>query len=214
MTLLKRFNPLLTASAFLISMLSAGQALAADSAVANYKQLENSFTVKSEKMVVTEFFSYGCPHCASFEPFMAKWEKEHASTVVVERVPVGFQTQWIPLQKLYFAMQEMGVTDTMSSRVFDALHKQHKKLYTDSAVLQWAATEKGLDVEKLTAAYQSFSVARKVAQADKLVASSRLEGVPGLVVNGKYLVNNEAAKSASDLTAILDSVLYKTAVKK
>lgn len=208
----KRLNPLL-ASILLVSVLSVSNVFAASIDVPTYKSLETSFTVKNGKPVVTEFFSYGCPHCAAFEPFMAKWTKDHATTVIVERVPVGFRPQWVPLQKLYYAMLEVGVADTMTNRVFEALHQQRKQLYTDAAVLQWVGTQ-GVDTKKITAAYQSFSVAHKVTQADQLVAASRLEGVPGLVVNGKYLVNNDAAKSPGELTAVLDTVLSKTAEKK
>jgi thiol:disulfide interchange protein DsbA len=210
---IKRLNPLLVGAVLLATMLCAGRAVADSAAVPAYKTLETPFSVKVGKTVVTEFFSYGCPHCAAFEPHMAKWAKDHAASVTVERVPVGFRPQWIPLQKLYFAMAELGVADAMSNRVFDALHQQHKPLYTDEAVLQWASAQ-GLDSRKLTAAYQSFSVAHKVAQADQLVATSHIEGVPGLVVNGKYLVNNEAAKNPEGLTIILDEVLSKASAKK
>ena len=44
-----------------------------------------------KKIEVIEFFSYGCPHCAEFEPVLMDWVKAQPADVAVRRVPVMFQ---------------------------------------------------------------------------------------------------------------------------
>ena len=36
-----------------------------------------------KKIEVIEFFSYGCPHCAEFEPFLMDWVKAQPADVAV-----------------------------------------------------------------------------------------------------------------------------------
>ena len=42
------------------------------------------------KVEVVEFFSYGCPHCYSFEPLLEPWVKKLPPDVAFRRVPAAF----------------------------------------------------------------------------------------------------------------------------
>ena len=41
------------------------------------------------RIVVTEFFSYQCPHCNSFEPVLRRWAEQLPDDVDFERVPTA-----------------------------------------------------------------------------------------------------------------------------
>ena len=43
------------------------------------------------KLEVVDFFWYGCPHCAAFEPELDSWAKRLPDDVVFSRVPVAFR---------------------------------------------------------------------------------------------------------------------------
>ena len=45
-------------------------------------------TGSSNRVVVTEFFSYGCGHCYNFEPLLESFESRLPEGVVVQRTPV------------------------------------------------------------------------------------------------------------------------------
>src|SRR5215510_11291874 len=61
-----------------------------------------------KKIEVIEFFSYGCPHCADFEPVVDGWLKTLPPDVEFRRIPVMFQEKWIALAKVYFTLQALN----------------------------------------------------------------------------------------------------------
>ena len=71
----------------------------------DYRVLERPQPTAAEGRVqVTEFFSYGCPHCFSFMPLMERWSERAGANVEIRRIPVTFgREQWRHLAKAYFA---------------------------------------------------------------------------------------------------------------
>src|SRR5262245_32614090 len=70
-----------------------------------YVRLKNPIPVETGKNIeVIEFFSYGCPHCADFEPILQGWLKTAPPDVQFRRVPVLFQEAWVPLAKIYYTL--------------------------------------------------------------------------------------------------------------
>ena len=44
----------------------------------------------SDKVEVTEVFSYACSHCNTFEPYMQNWKNNKPENVSLNRIPVAF----------------------------------------------------------------------------------------------------------------------------
>ena len=59
------------------------------------------------KVEVVEFFWYSCPHCNAFEPALSQWVKKLPKDVVFRRVPIAFQSSFVPQQRLYYALEAM-----------------------------------------------------------------------------------------------------------
>jgi len=51
--------------------------------------------------------------------------------------------------------------------------------------------------------YNSFTVSAKVAQSRNLAVRYQLSGVPAIVVNGKYLVPGESARTIEVVKALV-----------
>ena len=47
-------------------------------------------TEDASKIEVLEFFSYGCPHCADFNPLLQAWVAKLPGDVVFRKVPITF----------------------------------------------------------------------------------------------------------------------------
>ena len=47
-------------------------------------------TEDANKIEVIEFFSYGCTHCADFNPLLNAWAAKSPGDVVLKKVPVSF----------------------------------------------------------------------------------------------------------------------------
>lgn len=160
------------------------------------------------KVEVIEFFSYMCPHCAHFEPVLAKWVKALPKDVVFRRVPVIFRPQWEAPAKLYYTLEALGELDKLHGAAFDAIHGQGLNLMTDSAVIDWAAS-KGIDRKKFSDVYGSFTVQSKMLRAKQMQAAYNIPGVPALVVAGKYRTPDNFSGGHEGMLQLADGLIAK-----
>ena len=171
-----------------------------------YVPLNVSAPAAGGKMEVLEFFSYGCPHCHDFaEPF-ERWSKKQKD-VVVRRVPVTFgRPQWVVLGRLFYTIQLMKLPQ-LDAAAFTAIHQQGRMLYEDQAVLQWAASQPGVDANKFKEVYFSQEVTNAMKKADAMAASFQIDAVPTIVVGGRYKMLQQRGMSFTDLLANTDAVI-------
>jgi thiol:disulfide interchange protein DsbA len=155
----------------------------------DYRTLEKPLQTDSGKKVeVTEFFWYDCPHCNAFEPALEAWVKKNADKINFKRVPVAFRDSFIPQQKLYYTLEAMGKVDALHAKVFRAIHGERQQLETDSQIAAFVAKQ-GIDPKKFAATYNSFGVQTKVRRATQLQAEYKVDGVPMLAIDGRYLTS-------------------------
>ncbi len=147
------------------------------------------------KVEVIEFFSYACPHCHAFEPTLEGWVKALPPDVVFKRVPVTFLFNAANFQRTYYALESMGLAESMSMKVFNAYHidKQRLDKPDDIAAL---VTKNGGDGAKFLTAFKSFSVATSVNKATKMTADYKVDGVPALAIHGRWMTAPSTAGSA------------------
>lgn len=156
----------------------------------HYLVLEKRATVDAPagKIEVVEFFWYNCPHCNSFEPAFDAWHKRAPKDIVVRRVPIAFRDDFVPQQRLFYALEAMGLVDKLHSKVFAAIHAEKQKLDRAEPIADWVAKQ-GVDKAKFLEQYNSFSVATKATRATQLQNAYKIEGVPALGVAGRFLTD-------------------------
>ncbi|MDO6460887.1 thiol:disulfide interchange protein DsbA/DsbL [Granulosicoccaceae sp. 1_MG-2023] len=183
-----------------LTLLFAGQALAQQ----GYELItppQNTST--GDKVEVLEFFWYGCPHCYELEPMIDAWDKERrADNVEFIRVAPPLNPQWADQGRAYYAAKILGVLDTFHRAMFDAIHKDHKRLNKVEDIAKFAGTL-GLDEDKFLSTMKSFAVEMELKRARQQAIAMRLTGVPGVVVNGKY---RTSASLAGGYPAMLDLI--------
>lgn len=178
-----------------------------------YKRIATQATESKDKIEVLEFFWYGCPHCYTFEPILKNWLKTKSSDIEFVRVPAVFRPEWKVHARTYYALQAMGLEDEYHPVIFDAMHKDKAKLYTEDAMIDFLVS-KGVNKDEFKAAYSAFSVDGQVRKAIKKVKGYAIEGVPAMGVNGKYLVSGKSAGSYEKMLKIVDSLIEKEMLKK
>lgn len=159
------------------------------------------------KIEVVEFFWYSCPHCNAFEPLLDEWIRKLPKDVAFRRVPVAFRDDFVPQQRLYYALEAMGLVDKLHAKVFQAIHGpgsqakaqtggavQSSKLSTAAMIGPWIASQ-GVNEAQFMAHYNSFSVSTKASRAAQLQDAYRIEGVPALGVAGRFLTDGTMAPS-------------------
>ena len=142
----------------------------------------------TNKIEVLEFFSYGCPHCNEFYPLVNGWAAKLPKDVVFKRVATGLgRMPWTNLAKMYYALESTGDLTRLDGQIFHAIHEEHLPLFDEKAISDWVAKH-GVDPAKFKLAFESFGVTTKANQAEDMVESYKIEGVPTLTVDGKYVV--------------------------
>jgi thiol:disulfide interchange protein DsbA len=145
-------------------------------------------TDAGNKVEVTEFFAYYCPHCDRFEPLLAAWIKKQGDNIVVKRVHVASGPGVLPQQKLFYTLEALGLLDQYHVKAFEAMHVQRLRLASDKEVLDWAVTA-GIDRARFADAYNSFGVQAKVRRAERMMAEYRIDSWPTVAVGGRYLTS-------------------------
>lgn len=146
------------------------------------------------KIEVVEFFWYSCPHCNVFEPTFDAWSKRAPKDVVVRRVPIAFRDDFVPQQRLFYALEAMGLLDKLHAKVFAALHVEKQNLSRGDAIADWVAKQ-GVDKTKFLEQYNSFTVSTKATRGTQLQNAYKVEGVPALGVAGRFYTDGTLAKS-------------------
>jgi thiol:disulfide interchange protein DsbA len=141
-----------------------------------------------KKVEVIEFFMYHCPHCNAFEPLLEQWVKKQGDNILFRRVHMPSTGPNDPEAHLHLTLEAMGKAEEMQAKVFKAIHVDHLRLDSDAAIIDWA-TKNGLDRNKFLDAWNSFGVTTKLRRSPQVLNNYKIDGVPTVVVDGKYVTS-------------------------
>lgn len=158
------------------------------------------------KIEVVEFFWYNCPHCNTFDPTLEAWVKRLPADVAMRKVPIAFQDSFVPQQRLYYALEAMGLVEKLHSKVFAAIHVERQKLDKDEAIVAWVGSQ-GVDKVKFTQQFNSFTVVTKAKKATLLQNAYNVEGVPALGVAGRFYTDGSHAKGMERALQVVESLV-------
>lgn len=168
-------------------------------------------TEDAGKIEVIEFFSYGCPHCAEFNPLVVAWAAKLPGDVVFKKVPITFgRAAWANTSRLYYTLDITGDLARLESEVFKAIHVERVNLFDERTLNEWVA-KKGVDAKKFADTFKSFGVNSKVSRADQMAQAFRIQGVPALAIDGKFMVGGQ---SFNEQLAVADKLIVKARSEK
>lgn len=175
------------------------------------------------KVVVTEVFSFGCPACNGFQPFIDKLRAELPQGAVLEFLPASWHPNedWPVLQRAYFTARALGLDNPKShDAVFKAIWGPNGPLATYDPATQRPKAEANLpkleDVAKFygtlgakpdefVATANSFAVKLEMKRADQQILAWGVTSTPTIVVDGKWRADTASAGGAQKL---VDLTLY------
>jgi protein dithiol oxidoreductase (disulfide-forming) len=155
------------------------------------------------KIEVVEFFWYSCPHCNAFEPSLAEWVRKLPKDVVFKRVPVAFRDDFVPQQRLFYALEALNLLGSLHTKVFAAIHAEKQNLSQAPAIIDWV-TKQGVDKDKFVEQFNSFSATTKATRAKQLQTAYQVEGVPAMGVAGRYYTDGSLAKNMGRVLLVVD----------
>jgi thiol:disulfide interchange protein DsbA len=179
-----------------------------------YRELATAQTTDAaDKLEVLEFFWFGCPHCYNFEPVLEPWTKKLPKDVQFRRIPAMFNDEYAAGARAYYALEAIGEEQRVHKALFEAVHTGSRlRVANEAALTEWLAKQ-GVDTKKFAAAYRSFSVEGKLKRAAQLTQAYKIEGVPAMAVNGKYVVITDNIKSFDQMVAVADFLIEQSRKK-
>ena len=164
----------------------------------------------SKKPMVTEFFSFYCPHCNSFEPIIQQLKQQLPANAKLQKNHVSFMggNMGMPMSKAYATMIALKVEDKMVPVMFNRIHNMNKPP-RDEAELRQIFLDEGINAKKFDAAYNGFAVDSMVRRFDKAFKDSGLSGVPAVVVNNRYLIDAQGISSLDEYFELVNFLLKK-----
>ncbi|UHQ20621.1 thiol:disulfide interchange protein DsbA/DsbL [Lysobacter sp. KIS68-7] len=154
---------------------------------------------KPGEVEIVEVFAYTCPHCAHFAPMVEEWKAKLPTNVVLRLTPPGYNPA-DPLERAYFASQEIGTLGLTHLQTFQAIHEAHDlpRNPTDSELTAYYTTL-GVDAAKFQAALDGAKVMQRMQAAKQFSLRIELPGTPTMVVAGRWRV---LGKSYEDMLRI------------
>lgn len=203
--MLKRLSILLC-SVMLASACSANDADSSAQA-ANYTEGDAYITLSSPerysdqgKVEVVEVFSYGCPHCAHFVPYMDKLEASLPEGVVVHYIPANFSRAWEPFARAYYAARELGVAKATHDALFKDKFVNHYPINSLQDLAGFYARH-GVDRDAFLKAAKSDKTTQQMMADTRLIQKWGVDATPTVVVDGKYRSHHiQSFDELADLT--------------
>lgn len=165
-------------------------------------------TADASKVEVVEMFGYPCPHCNTFEPSLEVWEKKAADDVDFKRVPVVFGRSWEPMARAYYTSELMKTLDKTHKATFNAVHVERRRFRSQDDLAEFYGNL-GVDAAKFNKYFNSFAVNAKLKQGDSRVRGYGVEGVPTMVVNGKYRITGHMAGGQAKMLEVVNFLVEK-----
>lgn len=187
---------------------------------AAHAQKDNSFvpidppqaTSSADKIEILEFFQYGCPHCRAMEPLVHTWQQKQSDDVQLQRVPVAFNAGMAPWQRLYYSLEGLNRLD-LQNAVFKTVQTERNPLNTRELAVKWAV-DKGLDKAEFEAMYDSFGVGTKVNRANQLIQAYKIQSVPSVAVNGRYMTSPSLSGGYQQTLDVASQLIEKVRKEK
>lgn len=179
-----------------------------------YVLLQPAIETQDPKRVeVMEFFWYGCPHCFTLEPDLTAWVKTLPKGTYFRRIPAVFNPAWSHLARAYYAAELLGVTEKVHYDIFNAIHLSGQNLNNREALLAFVA-KLGVNRKQFSQTLDSPEVTARVEASKRLGAAAQLQGVPALVIDGKYQTSVSQTGGHEQLFATANELIAKAHASK
>ncbi|MCB1561142.1 MAG: thiol:disulfide interchange protein DsbA/DsbL [Xanthomonadales bacterium] len=179
----------------------------------DYFLIENASPLETgDKIEVVEVFSYACPHCADFQPFMDAWKKTMPADVNFQYLPAAFGSTWDDYARAFYTAQVMGILEKTHKAIFKALHVERRPIRGAKAIAAFYG-DYGVDPKVFEGTMNSFAVNAKIGRSKQQVPRWQVDGTPSLVVDGKYRVV-ASKKGFQHMIDTLNAVIVKARAER
>jgi len=190
-----------------------------DSLIGYKKMKDGNFIFSEKDEVIAEvvyFFSYGCPHCFTFDETLKIWLKDKPSTRSFRMIPVTFRQDWEELAKAYVISKEYGILKDTHEKLFKYIHNDKNRISTKDDLKRFYATNTDITENVFNSIYNSQSLNKKIKDYTYFQDFFDIQGTPNLLIIGKnkkvFKISPEYTKTPNNM--ILTAELLIELIKR
>lgn len=212
--MIRLFQKSIGITALLFASLTAANAQAPSAAPKYFPINPPQMVDSGDKIQVVEVFSYGCIHCAQFQPHVDAYLKRlDPNKIQFVYLPAPFNPQYALLARGFYAADSMGMTKAVHQKVFEAIFTKNTKIQNfDDVVAMYESF--GVKRDAFMKAAQSFLVETQLRRANELVRAYRIDGTPTVIVAGKYRVTSESAGGHDNVFKVVEELVKQEQAAK
>ncbi len=177
-----------------------------------FKEGENYKVIPGMKLsdhkLVTEYFSFYCGHCHAFLPLIRQVRDALPDDVEFTQNPVHYLggPMGPELQKAYAASVNLNVSEAFVTKLDDEIFNKQKIPQNHDDVVK-VFEELGVPAHTFEAQYKSFPVNTMSAQYRQNTEDAKIQGVPAVVINGKYIIIAKGVDGIAEYYALVRYLL-------
>lgn len=165
-------------------------------------------TRNKDKVEVVELFWYGCGHCYTFDQIFKPWSAKQGSDVDVIQMPAIWNKTMELHARTFYTAKALNKLNEVHGPLFNAIIVKRERLFSTDALANFFE-KYGVDKKAFENTMTSFGVDSQVALAQSRGRSYKMRGTPEMVVNGKYRLSVEKAKSQPRMLEIASFLIDK-----
>jgi thiol:disulfide interchange protein DsbA len=100
----------------------------------------------------------------------------------------------------------MGSGEKFHMPLFRALHEEKRPIYDEDDLVEFAG-EQGIDGAEFRKAFNSFFVNMRVRRAQEMGRRFGIDGVPSVIVNGKFRTSPSQTGSRQQMIKVIDHLI-------
>jgi len=174
----------------------------------HYTRLDKPIqVVTKDKIEVRELFWYGCPHCNRLEPVILNWLKTKPENSEFVPMPAVFSQRWLFHAKAFYTLKALGIEEKAHPMVFESIHHKRRPINNLKQLSKFIKANFDIDSDKVEKAFQSFTVDSNMRAANAYSLKSGANGVPTVIVDGKFRTNVSSAGGNKQLFDVVDQLI-------
>jgi thiol:disulfide interchange protein DsbA len=184
-------------------------------------------TQTGDKVEVLEVFSYACPACNAFQPFVNKIRASLPKNAEMRYLPAAFRADedWPAFQRAFFAADAMALVDKTHDAMFDAVWKEGSLKINDPVTRRLVSpmptiedigkfyAKYGVTAEDFVGTANSFAVNAKMKRADAQIKAYGVDSTPTIIINGKWRMTGASAGGMDKVPALVSYLVAKESQK-
>lgn len=159
---------------------------------------------------VIEFFWYGCPHCARFEPVLQKWKATSAPEGLrFIRVPAIWNDLMVEHASAYFMARKYDMLDQVHDLLFQRVMSMNyeKDIALHQKKLRDFFIQQGLTAEQYDSYKNSEEMTALLKSIMAVLRAAKVSSTPSFLVNGRYILNTGSFSGTDEMFTVINAFI-------